>query len=359
MSTAELSVSLVEPEFGAKSFSRFHYYFWSPDVAMDLGTANTLIYVKKRGVVLNEPSLLAIEEESGKTVAVGRAAREKFGKTSKSIKCLRPMKDGVIADFDYTTIMIDYMLSKIKQRWSLRKPRVVIGVPSGITQVEKKAVMEAARCSGMSEVFLAEEPMAAALGAGLPVDRAMGNMIVDIGGGTTEVAVISMNGTLYSHSIRVAGDEMDEGIQRSIRKNFGVEVGIFDAEKVKIILGSALPTVHRRTISLYGRDIATGFPKQIEVSDELVRDAMHEPISAIISSVVTALEQTTPEIAHDILLKGVHLAGGGSLLKGLPERLSRETGISFHRTHDPLSCVVRGVGKIIDNLKDLKVLCIA
>lgn len=357
-STLEIGISfphIIE----SRPLSLWNKFLGAGDLAMDLGTANTLIYAKRQGIVLNEPSVVAIDEPTGKPIAIGQAAKDSFGKTSRNIKCVRPMKDGVIADFDMTTLMIDYMLRKVRKRWSLRRPRIVIGVPSGITQVEKKAVIEAVQRTGITEVLLAEEPMAAALGVGLPVDKAVGNMIVDIGGGTTEVAIISMNGTLYSHSIRVAGDEMDEAIERQIRRAFGVQIGIFDAERVKLCLGTALPFARPRSMTLFGRDLTSGFPKQIEVSAELVREAMNEPITAIISSVSTALEQTTPEIAHDVLLRGIHLAGGGSLLKGLGERLSRETGLKFHRAQDPLSCVVRGVGKIVDNLRDMRVLCIA
>ncbi len=328
------------------------------DMAMDLGTANTLIYIKNRGIILNEPSVVALDEESGKAVAVGQAAKEMYGKTGRGIKCIRPMKDGVIADFEMTALMISYMLSKVRARISLQKPRIVIGVPSGITQVEKKAVIDAATFSGARSVLLIEEPMAAALGADLPVDKAVGNMIVDIGGGTTEVAIITMNSTLYSHSIRVAGDEMDEAIQRCLKSEYGLQVGVFEAERIKIVIGSALSFGRTRTTTVFGRDITTGFPKQVEVSDEAIRQSLTEPISAIISSVVTALEQVSPEIAQDVIARGVHLAGGGSLLKGLSERLQRETGIRFHRAQDPLSCVVRGVGKVIDNLKEMRSLCI-
>jgi len=251
------------------------------------------------------------------------------------------------------------MLRKVRTKWTLHKPRLVVGVPSGITQVEKRAVIDAAIFSGVREVMLVEESMAAALGAELPVDRAIGNMIVDIGGGTTEVAILGMNSTLYSHSIRVAGDEMDEAIQRHLKRKFGIQIGIFEAERLKLVIGSALPFGRERKVKVYGRDITSGFPHQLEISDEVIRDALHEPISAIISSVITALEQTSAEIAHDIISRGIYLAGGGALLKGLGERLHRETGIRFRRVQDPLSCVVRGVGSILDDLKNKRSLCIA
>jgi rod shape-determining protein MreB len=326
---------------------------------MDLGTANTLVYMRQKGIILNEPSVVAVDEETEKPLAVGQPAKDMFGKTARKIRCVRPMKDGVIADFDMTSLMIQYMLKQVCKQWSIFKPRIVIGVPSGITQVEKRAVIDAALVSGVREVMLVEESMAAALGAGLPVNKAIGNMIVDIGGGTTEVAVLSMNSTVYSHSIRVAGDEMDEAIQRQIKRQFGLQIGIFEAERLKLIIGSALPFGKPRTATIYGRDVATGFPHQIEVSDEVIRESLSEPISAIISSVITALEQTNPEIARDIISRGIYLAGGGALLKGLAERLERETGITFRRAQDPLSCVVRGVGAIVDNLREKRVLCIS
>jgi len=363
MSTAGLSISLPTTlEIGAVprfSLRRLFSSIWSADMAMDLGTANTLIYVRNLGIIVNEPSVVAVDEQTGKAVAVGNEAKRMFGKTSRLIKCVRPMKDGVIADFEMTSLMINYMLKQARRSWSLYRPRIVIGVPSGITQVEKKAVIDAAHTSGVRDVMLVEESMAAALGADLPVDKPVGNMIVDIGGGTTEVAILSMNGTLYSHSIRVAGDEMDEAIQREMKRRFGLQIGIFEAERIKLVLGSALPFGKPRTIAVYGREISSGMPHQVEVSDEIIRDSLHEPIAAIISSVIAALEQTSAEIAQDIIARGIFLAGGGALLKGLSERLYRETGVQFHRSKDPLSCVVRGVGKIVDNLKELRSLCIS
>ncbi|MCB0354352.1 MAG: rod shape-determining protein [Bdellovibrionales bacterium] len=343
----------------APSWLQRKFHFFSHDLGIDLGTANTLIYAKHKGIILNEPSLVAIDVESGKPLAVGKTAKEMFGKTSGGVRCARPMKDGVIADFETTSCMMNYMLGQVRSYGSFFKPRTIIGVPSGITQVEKRAVIDAALNAGAREVRLVEEPMAAALGAGLPVDQAVGNMIVDIGGGTTEVAIISMCGTVYSHSIRVAGDEMDEAIQRYLKRQFGLQVGIFEAERLKLLLGSALPLGKERYARTYGRDVTSGLPQQADVSDEIIRDALNEPISAIIASVVTALEQTNAEIAQDIISRGIFLAGGGALLKGLSERLQRETGITFRRTQDPLSCVARGVGCIVDNLSELRSLCIA
>lgn len=329
------------------------------DMAMDLGTANTLIYMRHRGIVLNEPSVVAVDTATGKPLAVGNKAKEIYGKTGGGVRCIRPMKDGVIADFEMTALMIKHMIAKVRRSWSLQRPQLIIGVPSGITQVEKKAVIDAALCGGVRNVMIMEEPMAAALGAGLPVDQPVGNMIVDIGGGTTEVAILCMNGTLYSHSIRVAGDEMDEAIQRQIKRAFGLEIGIFEAERIKLVLGSALPFGRSMSMDACGRDAASGLPQRVEITDTIVREALQEPIGAIVASVVTALEQTRPEIAQDIISRGIYVAGGGALLKGLCERLYRETGIRFYRAHDPLSCVVRGVGRVVDNLKEMRVLCIS
>lgn len=358
MNTAELSMTMMQP-VGTSFSHRLLRWFSSHDMAIDLGTANTLIYVKHRGIIVNEPSAVAVEEESGKIIAVGRAAKEMYGKTSRAICCVRPMKNGVIANFDMTALMIQHMIGQATQRWTLHKPRAVIGVPSGITQVEKRAVIDAALFSGVRSVKLVEEPMAAALGSGLPVDKPVGNMIVDIGGGTTEVAILSGNETLYSHSIRVAGDEMDLAVQRHIKREYELQIGVMEAERIKLLIGSALPFGRKRTITVYGRDVTRCIPQKIEIADDAIREALQEPIAAIISSVVTALEQTSPEIAQDIVSRGIYLAGGGALLKGLAERLYRETGIRFHLAQDPLSCVVRGVGKVIDDLKHYRILCIS
>jgi rod shape-determining protein MreB and related proteins len=340
MNTVELSVpGISNLETPSWSLARL---FGSNDLAMDLGTANTLIYVKNRGIVLNEPSIVAVDEATGRALAVGHAAKEMFGKTAQKVRCVRPMKDGVIADFEKTALMIKYMIAQVRKRWALQKPQIIIGVPSGITQVEKRAVIDAAMCAGVRSVMLVEEPMAAALGAGLPVDQ----------------AVLCMNGTLYSHSIRVAGDEMDEAIQRQLKRVCGLEVGIFEAERLKLTLGSALPFGKTLMTVASGRDVTSSLPRQVEITDDIIREALQEPIAAIIESLVTALEQTRPEIAQDIISRGIHIAGGGALLRGLCERLHRETGIRFFKAQDPLSCVVRGVGRIVDNLKEMKALCI-
>jgi rod shape-determining protein MreB len=357
MNSIGISAPVVTFETG--SVARTLSKFFAPDLAMDLGTANTLVYVKGQGIKVNEPSMVAVEEETGKVIGVGHEARRIYGKTSKAVRCVRPMKDGVIADFEMTAKMITHMLRDVTSSWRLQRPRIVIGVPSGVTQVEKRAVIDAAMRAGVRQVFLVEESMAAAIGAQLPIDKAVGTMIVDIGGGTTEVAILSMGGTVYSQSIRVAGDEMDEAILRMIRRSHGLEIGILEAERIKLLLGSALATPLPRTLSVAGRDIATSSPRQIEITEAQVREALEEPIMAITSSIVAALEQLSPEIVHDIVPRGICLAGGGSLLRALDERLALETGMKFHRVQDPLSCVVRGVGTIVDNLKTHKHLCIA
>jgi rod shape-determining protein MreB len=344
---------------GVLKFSATMKGLWASDLAMDLGTANTLIYRRGEGIVLNEPSVVAIDDDTGKVLAVGQSAKEMYGKTASQIKCIRPMKDGVIADFGKATLMIESFLNRVRKGFSLRSPRIVIGVPSGITQVEKRAVIDAAGAAGCGEVLLIEEPMAAALGAELPVDRPGGNMIVDIGGGTTEVALLSFNSTLYSQSIRVAGDEMDEAIQKLLWRGYGLQIGVFEAERIKMMIGSAMSIGRPRTMMVTGRDSGNGAPRQVELHEDVVREALEEPLSAISSSVMTALEQTSPELAQDIVSRGVCLAGGGSLLRGLAERLQHVTGIKFVRSSDPLTAVVRGAGIVIDHLKDRRILCIA
>ncbi len=329
----------------------------SADVAIDLGTANTLVYVKGLGVVLNEPSVVAVDAETDEILAVGTAAKQMYGKTSRAIRCVRPMRDGVIADFRVTTEMIRWMLGVVKNRWSLVRPRAIIGVPSDITQVEKRAVLDAALSAGMRQVHLVEESMAAAVGSDLPIEQPVGSMVVDIGGGTTEIAIVSLGGTMYSHAIRVAGDELDEAIQRYVRQRCGLEISIFEAERAKITVGSLLRHAPMLTMTIYGRDVTSGMPRALEITNESIRAALHEPLCAIVGAIYTALENVSPEVAQDILSNGVHLVGGGSLLRGLAEKLTERSGIRFVRDSDPLSCVVRGVGRIAENLDSLKKLC--
>lgn len=358
MSLAGVSVPSTQP-VGIPSLTSLFSRLMPTDLAMDLGTANTLIYARNYGILLNQPSMVAVDRESGQALAVGQEAKEMYGRIGDSIKCVRPMKDGVIADFEMTSRMIRFMLGQARKRWSFWRPRLVIGVPSGITQVEKRAVVDAAMCSGVRQVHLVEEPMAAALGAKLPVDEAIGNMIVDIGGGTTEVAIISLKGTVCSQSSRVAGDEMDEAIQRYLKRHFGLDISLFEAERLKISIGSALPLGEVRLTRTHGRDIKTGLPLRANVSDEVIRDALNEPISTISSTVIRVLEDANPEIAEDIISRGVYLAGGGALVKGLAERLERETGIRFYQAEDPLSCVARGVGRVIDHFPEMRDYCIS
>jgi rod shape-determining protein MreB len=329
--------------------------FFSNDMAIDLGTANTLVYVKGEGIVLNEPSIVAIHQADNTVLAVGKEAKAMLGRTPGNIVAIRPLKDGVIADFDVTEKMLGYFIRRVHKRRALVRPRIVIGVPSGITQVEKRAVRDSAMQAGAREVYLIEEPMAAAIGAGMPITEPGGNMIVDIGGGTTEVAVISLSGIVYSRSVRIAGDEMDEAIVQYIRKNYNLLVGERRAEEIKIKLGSAYPTEgDRRTVDVKGRDLIDGIPKTIVVGDDEIREALREPIMTIVDAVRTALERTPPELAADIVDKGIVVTGGGALLKGLDLLLRQETNLPITIADDPLSCVALGTGKVLDELDLLK-----
>jgi rod shape-determining protein MreB len=324
-------------------------------MAVDLGTANTLVYVKGEGIVLNEPSIVAIHQADNTVLAVGKEAKAMLGRTPGNIVAIRPLKDGVIADFDVTEKMLGYFIRRVHKRRALVRPRIVIGVPSGITQVEKRAVRDSAMQAGAREVYLIEEPMAAAIGAGMPITEPGGNMIVDIGGGTTEVAVISLSGIVYSRSVRIAGDEMDEAIVQYIRKNYNLLVGERRAEEIKIKLGSAYPIEgDRRTVDVKGRDLIDGIPKTIVIGDDEIREALREPIMTIVDAVRTALERTPPELAADIVDKGIVVTGGGALLKGLDLLLRQETNLPITIADDPLSCVALGTGKVLDELDLLK-----
>ena len=331
----------------------------SQDMAMDLGTANTLIYVRGKGIVLNEPSVVAVSKENNRVVAVGKEAKHMYGKTSQTVNCVRPLKDGVIADFEMTHLMIKNFITTITNKWQLRRPNLVVSVPSGITMVEKRAVIDAALSSGARHIHLIEEPMAAAVGAGLPVTQPTGSMIVDIGGGTTEVAVISMGATAYSESVRIAGDEMDEAIENYLRRTFNIQVGIFEAERLKLAIGSAMPMAEPRELKIFGRDLANGVPRELVIDDSVVRKALKEPVLAIVEAVCRALERTSPELAEDIIKNGIFIAGGGSLLAGLPERLSLETGLKFTRARDPLTAIVRGTGQVVEEFKEMRHVCIS
>jgi len=332
---------------------------FSNDLAIDLGTANTLVYLKGKGVVVDEPSVVAVQKDhhgQRRVLAVGKEAKTMLGRTPGSIVAIRPMKDGVIADFDVTEEMLRHFIQKVHNRKALVRPRIVICVPSGITQVEKRAVRESAESAGAREVYLIEEPMAAAIGAGLPITEPSGNMIVDIGGGTTEVAVISLAGIVYAKSVRVGGDKLDEALVQHLKRKYNLLVGERTAEQIKIEVGSAYPHEidSAATIEVKGRDLVTGIPKTLNIDDAEVREALQEPVNAIVEAVRIALERTPPELAADIVDKGIVLAGGGAKLRGLDRMLREETGLPVVIAEDPLSCVVLGSGKVLDHLDLLK-----
>jgi rod shape-determining protein MreB len=330
---------------------------FSNDLAIDLGTANTLIYVKSEGIVSNEPSVVAVQKDARggrRVLAVGAEAKKMLGRTPGSIVAIRPLKDGVIADFEITEAMLRYFIQKIHNRKTLVRPRIIICVPFGITEVEKRAVKESAESAGAREVYLIEEPMAAAIGAGLPITEPTGNMIVDIGGGTTEVAVISLKGVVFSKSVRVGGDKMDEAIVQYIKRKYNLLIGERTAELIKITIGSAYPGNEIQTMEIKGRDLVAGVPKTVEVSDEEIRDSLLEPINQIVDAVRIALERTPPELASDIVDKGIVLAGGGALLRNLDVLLREETGLPVVLADDPLTAVVMGAGKVLDELSLLK-----
>ena len=325
---------------------------FSTDLAIDLGTANTLVYVKGKGILFSEPSVVAIQRDSkgGKSVlAVGREAKEMLGRTPGNIFAIRPIKDGVIADFEITGEMLRYFIAKAHNRKTLLRPRVVISVPSGITPVEKRAVRESAQSAGAREIYLIEEPMAAAIGAGLPITEASGNMVVDIGGGTTEVAVISLSGIVTSRSIRVAGDKMDEAIVQYVKRKYNLLIGERTAELIKINIGTAYPEENPQTIEVKGRDLVTGIPKTLEINSEEVREALAESINTIMETVRITLEGTPPELAADIVDKGIVLVGGGALLKNLDILLREVTSLPITIADDPLSSIVLGAGMVLDN----------
>jgi len=328
-----------------KSFSNW----FSNDVAIDLGTANTLVHVKGQGIVLNEPSVVAVDNQTRKVVAVGSDAKSMLGKTPDHITAVRPLKDGVIADFQITEIMLKEFIRKAQTKRSLVKPRIVICVPSGITEVEKRAVRDSAEHAGAREVFLVAEPIAAAIGVGLPVNRPSGNMVIDIGGGTTEIAVIALDGIVCDTSIRVGGDEMDEAIVQHIKKTYNLLVGELTAENIKKTIGSAAPLPEELEMEIKGRDLVAGIPKVLRISSVEVREALREPILQIVEALKLALERTPPELAADIVDRGIVMTGGGSLLRELETLLKEETNLPINTVDDPLSCVVLGTGKILDD----------
>jgi rod shape-determining protein MreB len=326
--------------------------FFSNDIGIDLGTANTLVYVKDRGIVIREPSVVAIQEGTKRILAVGEEAKRMLGRTPGNIVAIRPMKSGVIADFDITEAMIRYFIRKARSR-KLVKPRVIIAVPSDITEVEKRAVEESARHAGAREVFLIEEPMAAAIGVGLPVSEPAGNMIIDIGGGTCEIAVISLAGIVYSRSVRVGGDVMDECIVQYMRRVYNLMIGERTAEAVKIEIGSAYPMGEEKTMEVKGRDLVAGLPKTLTITSEEIREALQEPVSTIVDAIRIALEKCPPELSADLVDRGMVMAGGSSQLRGLDKLIAEQTGLPVHRADDPMSAVAEGTGVVLNELSFL------
>jgi rod shape-determining protein MreB len=329
------------------------FFLLGRDMAVDLGTANTLVYVRGRGIILNEPSVVAVNVKDGRPLAVGAEAKRMIGRTPSHIQAIRPLKDGVIADFEICEKMLRYFIQRVHQR-RFAKPRMVICVPSGITGVEQRAVMEAAEYAGARKAYIIEEPMAAAIGAGLPVHEPTGNMVVDIGGGTTEVAVISLGGIVTSQSVRIGGDELDEAIIAYIKKEYSLALGERTAEEIKIALGSAFPMEEELHAEIRGRDLVSGLPKTIVVSTQEIRKAVDEPVSAIIDAVKVTLDKTPPELAADIMEQGIVLTGGGALLHGLDARLQDETGMPIIVARDPLNCVAIGSGQCLEEFEALK-----
>ena len=328
--------------------------FFSKDIAIDLGTANTLFYVKGDGILLNEPSVVVVNKKDNKIVYIGNEAKKMIGKTPADLEIIRPLKDGVISDFDITKAMIQYFITKVLKKRKFFKPRIAVCIPAGITAVEKKAVIDSCLMAGGREVLLIEEPMAAAIGAGLSIEQPVGNMVVDIGGGTTEVAVISLSAIAYSESVRVAGDEANEAIMVYMKQKYNLIIGENTAEKIKIEIGSAYELEEDLTYEVSGRDLISGIPKSILLTDREIREALKEPVKIIVDSIKRALEKTPPELSADILDNGIYLTGGGALLKGLDKLISAETGLHVTVTENPLTDVVKGTGKAIENYKIYK-----
>jgi len=327
---------------------------FSRDIGIDLGTANTLVHVKGKGIVVREPSVVAINKKSNDILAVGDAAKEMIGRTPGNIIAIRPMKDGVIADFDITQAMLKYFIKKALSKGIIGKPRVVICVPSGVTEVEKRAVEEASLAAGAKEAYLIEEPMAAAIGANLPVEEPSGSMVVDIGGGTSEVAVISLGGIVTSKSLRIAGDELDEAIVHYVKKEYNLMIGERTAEEIKMTIGAAYPRPKEESMEIRGRDLVSGLPKNIVITSTEVADALREPINAIVDSIKYTLEKTPPELAADIMDRGIMLTGGGALLSGLDRLIRDETGMPVTIAENPLDCVAMGSGKVLEEIETLK-----
>jgi rod shape-determining protein MreB len=341
---------------GASRFANLRSLFsmFSSDLAIDLGTANTLVYARGKGIVVNEPSIVAINKNTGEVEAVGKEAKEMLGRTPGNIVAIKPMKDGVIADFKVTEKMLNYFIQKAHNRKMLVHPRIVIGVPSEITQVEKRAVMDSAYRAKASEVHLVEQAMVAAIGAGLPITEPSGNMVVDIGGGTTDIAVISLSGIVYSRSVRMAGNQMDEAIMNYLKRKYNLLIGERTAEQIKIEIGSAFPLEKPMTMEVKGRNLIEGVPKTITIDDSEIREALSECVSTIVNAIRVALERTPPELSADISDRGIVLTGGGALLKNLDKRIREETGLPVSIADDPLASVVLGTGKMLSDFKLLR-----
>lgn len=334
----------------------FNYFIshFSQDMAIDLGTSSTLIYIKGKGIVLNEPSVVTVETNSKKLLAVGEEAKRMIGRTPSNLTAIRPMREGVIADFDMTEHMLRHFIQKVHRGGTLLRPRIIIGVPSRITQVEQRAVKESAELAGAREVYLIEEPVAAAIGAGLPITEPSGNMVVDIGGGTTDIAVISLGGIVYSESVRVAGDQLDGAITSYLKREYSLLIGEHMAERIKLEIGSAYPLPEKKQMAVKGRDVVSGIPRTILVDDNEIREALQDCLTTIIRAIRLALENTPPELAGDIIDRGIVLTGGGSMLQGLDNRLREETSLPIVTVDDPLTSVVLGVGKTLEEFSILR-----
>lgn len=326
----------------------------SMDIGVDLGTANVLIYIKGKGIVLNEPSVVAIDRDSNSILAIGEEARRMLGRTPGNIIAIRPLREGVIADYDTTESMLRHFIQKVAQKSLFFKPRIMVCIPSGVTTVEKRAVLEAAMQAGARKTFLIEEPLAAALGAGLEISEPRGSMVVDIGGGTTDVAVLSLGGIVVSESLRVGGDKFDEALVRYVKKEYNIMIGERTAEEIKVAIGTAYPDGNEASMEIRGRDLVTGLPKTMRMTSLETCEALAEPVSLIVDCVKTVLERTPPELAADIVDRGIVMTGGGSLLNGLDKLINKETGIPTYLAEDPLSCVAIGTGKALDSLEELQ-----
>jgi rod shape-determining protein MreB len=332
--------------------------YFSTDLAMDLGTANTLIYITEKGIVLNEPSVVAINITDQSVEAMGSEAKKMFGRTHAKVNTIRPMKDGVIADFNVTNKMIQHFIKKVLQKYRFFKPRMVVGIPTCITQVEKKAVIDASLMAGIREVYLIEEPMAAAIGVGIPVHRPEGYMVIDIGGGTTDVAVISLSAIAYGESVRVGGDALDESIVRYMRLQHHLNIGVFEGERLKLAVGSAFPQLNIQTVEAKGLNVKTGVPMSITIGDDEIREALKEPLTSIVTAIMLALEKIPPELSADIHSNGIYLTGGGALIRGLDKMIEERTTLKVFIPEDPLLSIVKGAGAVLDDFENMKKVCI-